>query len=121
MEPLGTHLLLDLWQISRDMLDDPESLEQHFVTAAVRGGARVVEVQFHRFKPHGISGVVILKESHLTIHSWPELGYAAVDVFTCGCAAVAEAIADEIIAVLEPGEISRNRIDRGLHAVMKAV
>ena len=51
--------------------------------AAEAAGARIISSQFHRFSPLGVSGVVLIAESHLTIHTWPERGYAAVDVFTC--------------------------------------
>jgi S-adenosylmethionine decarboxylase len=54
------------------------------VEAALRAGAEVREVVFHNFSPQGVSGVVVISESHLAVHTWPELGYAAVDVFTCG-------------------------------------
>ena len=54
------------------------------VEAALECGATVVQKCFHQFNPHGVSGVVIISESHLAIHTWPELGYAAVDLFTCG-------------------------------------
>jgi S-adenosylmethionine decarboxylase len=54
------------------------------VDAALEAGAEVREVAFHKFSPQGVSGVVVISESHLAIHTWPELGYAAVDVFTCG-------------------------------------
>ena len=54
------------------------------VKAALEAGAEIREVAFHKFSPQGVSGVVVISESHLAIHTWPELGYAAVDVFTCG-------------------------------------
>jgi S-adenosylmethionine decarboxylase len=54
------------------------------VDAALEAGAEIREVAFHKFSPQGVSGVVVISESHLAIHTWPELGYAAVDVFTCG-------------------------------------
>jgi len=54
------------------------------VNAALRAGAEVREVAFHKFSPQGVSGVVVISESHLSVHTWPEFGYAAVDVFTCG-------------------------------------
>jgi len=83
------------------------------VAAARAGGAHVVESRFHRFEPQGISGVVILAESHLTLHTWPELGYAAVDVFTCGAPAVAESVSSGVIAALKPSEHEVRRLPRG--------
>lgn len=54
------------------------------VDAALQAGAEIREVAFHQFSPQGVSGVVVISESHLAIHTWPEFGYAAIDVFTCG-------------------------------------
>ena len=54
------------------------------VDAALKAGAEIREVAFHKFSPQGVSGVVVISESHLSVHTWPEVGYAAVDVFTCG-------------------------------------
>ena len=54
------------------------------VEAAEVANAEVREIVFHRFIPHGVSGVVVIAESHLSIHTWPEIGYAAVDIYTCG-------------------------------------
>ncbi len=54
------------------------------VSAAEEAGATVINSTFHHFSPIGVSGVVVIEESHLAIHSWPEFGYAAIDVFTCG-------------------------------------
>ena len=83
-QPLGRHLLLELYACDRDRLDDLASLEAALKEAARRSGATIVETVFHRFTPHGVSGVVVVAESHLAIHTWPEYGYAAVDFFTCG-------------------------------------
>jgi len=84
MEVLGRHLLAELFSCDVKILDDLEKIE-FFMKEAVRvSGATIVESAFHRFQPHGISGVVIIAESHLAIHTWPEHGYAAVDFFTCG-------------------------------------
>ena len=114
METLGNHILLDLWGIASERLDDDRALHESFVAAAERGGAHVVDARFCRFAPHGISGVVILAESHLTVHTWPEHGYAAVDVFTCGAAEVGERIVDEILTSLQPLRHELRRLRRGL-------
>jgi len=67
-----------------EALNDIQKVEDVMVNAALEAGAEVREVVFHKFSPQGVSGVVVISESHLAIHTWPELGYAAVDVFTCG-------------------------------------
>lgn len=84
MKPLGRHVLAEIYGCDFEVLDDIRKVEEIMVSAAVAAGAQVREVVFHKFSPQGISGVVVISESHLTIHTWPELGYAAVDVFTCG-------------------------------------
>ena len=84
METMGRHVIAELWQCDFDKLNDMDFIEQTFVDAALKSGAEVREVAFHNFAPQGVSGVVIISESHLTIHSFPEHGYASVDVYTCG-------------------------------------
>lgn len=84
MNALGRHILAEIYGCDSSILDDRELIEKVMVDAALEVGAEVREVAFHKFSPQGVSGVVVISESHLTIHTWPELGYAAVDVFTCG-------------------------------------
>ncbi|MBN2809135.1 MAG: S-adenosylmethionine decarboxylase proenzyme [Deltaproteobacteria bacterium] len=84
MEALGRHLLVEFFSCRRELLDDLERVEDLMKEAARLSGATIVQSVFHRFQPHGISGVVVIAESHLAIHTWPEHGYAAVDFFTCG-------------------------------------
>ncbi|MCM3086414.1 adenosylmethionine decarboxylase [Bhargavaea ginsengi] len=84
METMGRHVIAELWECEFDKLNDMPYIEQTFVEAALRSGAEVREVAFHKFAPQGVSGVVIISESHLTIHSFPEHGYASIDVYTCG-------------------------------------
>jgi len=81
---LGRQLLIELFSCDRSLLDDPGRLEKAMQEAALKAGATIVESVFHRFLPHGVSGVVVISESHLAIHTWPEHGYAAIDFFTCG-------------------------------------
>jgi len=84
LNALGRHLLLELKDCDPEVLNDLEFLKSSLYEAAVQIGATVIGDSFHRFSPQGVSGVVIIAESHLFIHTWPEYGYAAVDVFTCG-------------------------------------
>ncbi len=83
MKFAGTHLLIDLWGATR--LDDPDGIDVALREAAVRAGATILHSHFHHFTPNGgVSGVVVLAESHISIHTWPERDYAAIDVFMCG-------------------------------------
>lgn len=81
---LGRHVIVEYYGCNAEILDDLAGLEAHMVAAARRSGATPVTQDFHHFAPQGVSGVVIIMESHLTIHTWPEHRYAAVDYFTCG-------------------------------------
>jgi S-adenosylmethionine decarboxylase len=84
METMGRHVISELWGCDFEKLNDVDGIEKTFVDAALKSGAEVREVAFHKFAPQGVSGVVIISESHLTIHSFPEHGYASIDVYTCG-------------------------------------
>ena len=78
------HILIELHGCPSERLNDAAAIERAMRAAAEAAGAQVLSAHFHRFSPLGVSGVVLIAESHLTIHTWPERGYAAVDVFTCG-------------------------------------
>ena len=84
MKMMGRHVLAEIYGCQFDILNDLKLVEKIMVEAAREAGAEVRECVFHKFSPQGVSGVVVISESHLAIHTWPELGYAAVDVFTCG-------------------------------------
>ncbi len=84
MNALGRHILAEVHGCDTGILNDHAAVEEIMVSAALKAGAEVREVAFHKFSPQGVSGVVVISESHLAVHTWPEHGYAAVDVFTCG-------------------------------------
>ena len=84
MNALGSHLLVELRDCNPAALQSLEKVRSAMVSAAEAASATIVDVSFHEFSPFGISGMVIIAESHLSIHTWPEYGYAAVDIFTCG-------------------------------------
>lgn len=81
---LGRHTLAELHGCGADALNDPAQVERLMNEAARLSGATVVQSAFHAFSPHGVSGVVVVEESHLAVHTWPEHRYAAVDYFSCG-------------------------------------
>ena len=83
-QALGRHLIVEAWDADPRLLNDVQALEQLLLEAARAANATVLQSVFHRFSPYGVSGVVVIAESHLTIHTWPEYGYAAIDIFTCG-------------------------------------
>ena len=84
LHALGTHLLVDLRGCNIEAIKDLEFVKNSKIGAAKEAAATIVDVSFHEFNPFGISGMVVIAESHLSIHTWPEYGFAAVDIFTCG-------------------------------------
>jgi S-adenosylmethionine decarboxylase len=84
MKALGNHIIAEFYNCDKQIMNDSPFIEKAMNEAAILSGATVVGSHFHTFNPHGVSGVVVIAESHLTIHTWPEYGYAAVDIFTCG-------------------------------------
>lgn len=83
-EYLGRHILVEYYDCDKDILKDCCQVENLMIQAAEQAKATIVDRVFHQFNPYGVSGAVVIAESHLTIHTWPEYGYAAVDLFTCG-------------------------------------
>jgi spermidine synthase len=81
---LGNHILVEFMNCDPHIMNDVAAIEKDMVAAAQKAGATVINSTFHHFSPYGVSGVVVIQESHLAIHTWPEYGYAAVDLFTCG-------------------------------------
>ncbi|MGF7058948.1 adenosylmethionine decarboxylase [Brassicibacter mesophilus] len=84
IEQLGRHILVEFYNCDKEILNDHVLIEKYMNEAAEIAKATIVKSVFHLFNPWGVSGVVVIQESHLTIHTWPEYGYAAVDLFTCG-------------------------------------
>ena len=83
-DAVGKHCILELYDCQSSRLDDEAFLRDTITTAAKRAGATLLNLITHRFEPQGVTGLALLAESHISIHTWPESGYAAVDVFTCG-------------------------------------
>jgi len=113
VSPLGTHLLLDLAGAPFATLDDPAVVESALVDTVAAMGANVLGVHLHRLSPQGISGVVVISESHLTIHTWPERGEAAVDLFTCGDAERARAAVAALVTRLGAAASTLREVSRG--------
>jgi S-adenosylmethionine decarboxylase len=109
----GIHLLADLYGIDGAWLTDCGRLEQLMRRAAGDAGAIVLNQHFHAFGAgQGVTGVILLAESHLSVHTWPEAGYAAFDIFMCGAARPAKAL-DTLLVVLKPAHQEIREISRG--------
>jgi S-adenosylmethionine decarboxylase len=118
LNALGRHLLIDLQDCNKEALNDLSFLRDAMVSAAIDCGAVVLGESFHRFSPQGVSGVVVIAESHLSIHTWPEYGYAAVDIFTCGTTVNPEKAAEVLIEKLGAKNPSLMEIQRGVLAAV---
>ncbi len=121
MNALGRHILAEIYGCDEDILNSEDQIEKILVDAAIITGADVRETVFHKFSPQGVSGVVIISESHLTIHTWPELGYAAVDVFTCGDRVNPWDACNYITEKFHASHITATEVKRGLFDDKKAV
>ena len=99
--PIGKHCILELYDCSRSRLDDEAFLRSTITAAVQQAGATLLQLITHHFEPQGITGLALLAESHLSIHTWPESGYAAVDVFTCGDHTMPEQACSVLIRELE--------------------
>ena len=84
MEHLGQHVIIELWGCNNSSINDAEKVRTAMVNAVHAANATLLSLNVHTFSPHGVTGVAVLSESHLSVHTWPEYGYAAADVFTCG-------------------------------------
>jgi len=113
LNALGRHLLMELEDCNEEILNNLDTLKEAMLAAANEAGATVMAESFHRFNPHGISGVVVVAESHLFIHTWPEYGYAAADIFTCGTTVQPEKAAEVLIEKLGARKHSIQEIARG--------
>jgi len=111
---LGTHLLVELRDCNPAILKNLEEVRDALVSAAKEAKATIVDISFHEFNPFGISGMVVIAESHLSIHTWPEYNYAAVDIFTCGDVIKPEVAAASIIERFECKNPSMVEMKRGI-------
>jgi S-adenosylmethionine decarboxylase len=114
LESLGRHLLLELYDCSSEVLNSLESVKTAMVEAAKRAEATIVDVVFHEFNPFGISGVVVIAESHLSVHTWPEHRYAAVDIFSCGETLKPAEAANYLVEQLGASRASCVEVKRGV-------
>lgn len=114
MNALGRHLLVELHDCNREALNDLDLIREIMVKAAIDCGAVVLGDSFHRFSPQGVSGVVVIAESHLSVHTWPEYGYAAADIFTCGTTVDPQVAAEVLIEGLGCRNPNLTEVQRGI-------
>lgn len=111
---LGTHVLIEMYGCDQVALEATKTVGTAMIDAAKASRATVVTDSFHEFQPYGVSGAVIIQESHYTIHTWPEHGYAAIDLFYCGGAIDVHKAADLLSERFKPSRFKVLVVRRGL-------
>lgn len=107
----GIHLIAEFWD--GKVIEDKKELENILVQAAKEANSTVLEVKIHKFAPQGIAGVVLLAESHISFHSWPERGYAAIDIFTCGRKTNPSKALEYLKTKFQPKKVNAKEFKRG--------
>ncbi|RKP54225.1 adenosylmethionine decarboxylase [Cohnella endophytica] len=110
----GRHVAVDTWGGNIDILNSAELLQSHMVEAAEACGATVLSVQAKQFEPQGATVLVLLSESHISIHTYPEKGFAAIDCYTCGETVDPQAAIDYLVGVIKPEKTYAKKLIRGL-------
>ncbi len=114
MQALGRQILVEYYDCNSDIINDVAQIESILLEATRRSQASIISHNFHKFSPHGVSGTVVIAESHVAIHTWPEYGYAAVDIFTCGETIDPWIIQEYIKESFQSGNVSSMEMKRGM-------
>ncbi len=111
---LGLHILADLYGVKADKIDRVEDIRELLEESVKNANLTKISSHYYQFQPHGATGVILLAESHISIHTWPEHGIATVDVYTCGDPSKAYKAMDYIISKLSPTRVDKQVHDRGI-------
>jgi S-adenosylmethionine decarboxylase len=112
MNKVGTHLVVEAWEAPSEFLNDPERIRRAMIEAIAAGEATLIDMCVHQFSPHGVTATATLAESHIAIHTWPEYGYFAADLFFCGKGQPKVAI-EVLKNALQAQKVKMQEIDRG--------
>ena len=113
MEHLGRHVIIELWGCS-EAINDASLVESAMRNAVHAANATLLDIFVHEFSPQGVTGVAVLSESHLSIHTWPEYGYVAADVFTCGSTTKPTAAAEVLRKAFDAETADVRELERGV-------
>ncbi|MBP0001280.1 MAG: adenosylmethionine decarboxylase [Cyanobacteria bacterium SID2] len=112
MKQIGTHLVVDAWESPTALLNDPERIRGALLDAVSAGGATLIDCCVHQFSPHGVTATATLAESHIALHTWPEFGYFAADLFFCGKGEPKKAM-EFLISALQAQKVQVTELPRG--------
>jgi S-adenosylmethionine decarboxylase len=119
MEHLGRHVIIELWGCS-NVINDAELVKTAMLDAVRAANATLLNIYVHTFSPQGVTGVAVLSESHLSIHTWPEYGYVAADVFTCGETTKPRAAAEVLGKAFHAKQLDLRELERGVRKPVAA-
>ncbi len=114
MDTLGQHYIVEASGCNPEVISSVSKVEEILVKAAEVAGVQIWSISFHRFHPHGVSGVVVISESHLSVDTWPEVGYVALDIYTCGKEAKPEMAVEYALERFGATSVHVTEISRGL-------
>lgn len=112
---VGTHFLMDFWGVNAELLDDKKKILAILKTAAQKTHSQILGFKAHKFSPHGLTAVLLLAESHISIHTYPEHNFAALDVYTCGNHTTPEKGVIYLKTSFKPTRVNIQKIKRGLN------
>ena len=118
--PFASQMLIELHGCKAELLNNPAALKELLLEAVRRGHGTIVTDVFHTFSPHGVSGVIVIAESHVAIHTWPEHGYAAVDIFTCSPTMQPADVVGFLSARLQANSVQTVEVNRGILPLVRA-
>lgn len=110
---VGQHYLVEFDDCDVDAVNSEEHLRKALLRAVDLSGAKIIKDVFHSFSPHGVTGVIVIAESHVSIHTWPEFRYAAVDIFTCSDRMNVDLIVTELKIATQSKSVFMQKISRG--------
>lgn len=114
MDTLGQHYIVEASGCDPEIISSVSKVEEILVKAAEKARVQIWSISFHRFHPHGVSGVVVISESHLSVHTWPEYGYVALDIYTCGEESEPEEAVEYALEMFRASSVHVTEISRGL-------
>jgi S-adenosylmethionine decarboxylase len=117
MKALGRQILVEYYHCNPTIINDVTEIETILLEATKRAKASIISHNFHKFSPHGVSGTIVIAESHIAIHTWPEYNYAAVDIFTCGETIDPWIIQEYVKDRFESKSISSMELKRGMFKI----